>query len=93
MKKKSKTMCAGCRNDFYNEGNNTLGVTECWSFKNAAVCTRWKLPWWTAPTVDGAFQEVTTLDCHHQPGQYAFYKKLPDFAVAPRKARGAGRDA
>lgn len=88
--KKSKDMCVGCRNNFYNEGNNELGVKECWSFKKAKVCTRWKLHWWTQPTVRGAFQEVVTLDCHHRPGQYAFYERLPDFAVEPRTAE-AGR--
>ena len=81
--KKDKALCAGCRNDFYN-GNNQLGVQECWSFKSAKVCTRYKLHWWTAPTVPGAFTKVTTLSCHHAPGKYAMYEKLPDFAVDPR---------
>lgn len=30
----TKNSCRGCRNDFYN-GNNNLGVKECWSFKTA----------------------------------------------------------
>lgn len=35
----TKTNCAGCRNDFYN-GNNSLGVKECWSFKSAKLIFR-----------------------------------------------------
>lgn len=32
----NKSMCDGCRNDFYN-GNNPYDVKECWSFKDAQV--------------------------------------------------------
>ena len=82
--RKSKELCKGCRNDFYNGRQNFTG-NECWSFKDAKVCRRWKLHWWTEPTVAGAFTEVVTLDCHHQPGQFAFYKELPTFALSPRR--------
>lgn len=73
-------MCDGCRNEFYNQsGNSTTGM--CWSLPHAQVVTRFRLHWWTAPTVPGAFREIRTLDCHHAPGKYAHYKSLPDFAV------------
>ena len=78
--KKDKSLCGGCRNDFYNG----QGAKECWSYKGAKVCARWRLDWWTAPTVPGAFQKVQTLDCHHAPGKYAHYKELPVFAVDAR---------
>lgn len=35
----NKSRCAGCRNDFYN-GNNNLGVKECWSLATAVVILR-----------------------------------------------------
>ena len=34
-----KSRCAGCRNDFYN-GNNQIGVTECWHLLTAIVVPR-----------------------------------------------------
>ena len=75
-----KDLCAGCRNNFYNQpGKSTSG--ECWSLKSAKVVTRYKLGWWTAPTQPGAFKEVKVLSCYHQPGQAAYYDHLPEFAV------------
>ena len=79
---KNTTLCVGCRDNFYN-GNNSIGVSECWSLKTARVVFRWRLHWWTAPTASGAFVQVKTYDCHHEPGQYAFEKELPDHAVKP----------
>lgn len=37
--KKSKAMCAGCEDDFYND-KNPYGVKECWSYKTAEVKPR-----------------------------------------------------
>ena len=34
-----KSNCIGCREDFYN-GNNTLGVKECWNLKTAELIMR-----------------------------------------------------
>jgi hypothetical protein len=31
--------CSGCRNNFYN-GNNNLGVSQCWSRKDGKVVWR-----------------------------------------------------
>lgn len=39
MPEKSKSMCAGCRDDFYN-GNNPMGIQECWHFTSATVENR-----------------------------------------------------
>lgn len=85
---KDQSYCRGCRNDFYNGKQNALGA-DCWSLKDAKVVTRWKLAWWTQPTVPRAFEEVRTYDCHHETGQFAFYKALPDFAVEPRRLVGS----
>jgi hypothetical protein len=37
--RKSKEMCLGCENDFYN-GKNNLGVKCCWSYKTARIVKR-----------------------------------------------------
>lgn len=73
--------CDGCRDDFYNhrEQPGFDGSTECWSLKTAKVVTRYRLHWWTAPTVPGAFAKVTTNSCHYATGRYQHYEKLPDF--------------
>lgn len=34
--KKTKPMCSGCRDNFYN-GNNPYDISECWNFKGARV--------------------------------------------------------
>ncbi len=77
-------LCHGCRDDFYND-HNPLGVKQCWNLKTAKVVKRWRLGWWTQPTVPGAFQEVKTLSCWYCPGQYAHCDKLPAHAVEPRR--------
>lgn len=82
---KSTALCEGCRDNFYNSGNNTIGVKVCWQLAKAKVVRRWKQGWWTDPTLPSAFVEVETYDCHHEPGHFAFNKQLPDFAVDPVK--------
>lgn len=82
--------CAGCRNDYYNHNGNGMNGGKCWSLKDAEVVTRFRLHWWTAPTVPGAYVEVRTLDCHHQPGAFAFHKELPSFAVDPVRLEKVG---
>ena len=79
---KSTEFCQACTDNFYN-GNNPLGVNHCLSLKSARVVKRWRLHWWTAPTVPGALVEVKTYNCHHEPGRYAFSKELPTCAVDP----------
>jgi|SRR6185295_3929267 len=73
---KTKSLCSGCRDNFYN-GNNPLGVSECWSFKNAKVVKRWRIGWWTPQDKKENFDRVSTFSCYHAPGQYAFSERLP----------------
>lgn len=46
--------CVGCRDNFYN-GNNTLGVNQCWRLEDALVIPRRRVrmderpPWTAAP--------------------------------------------
>jgi len=67
-REKKLDMCSGCRNNFYN-GNNSLGVKECWLLKNAKVVKKkrvgiYQLPPWTqAP--------IKVLSCYHQ-DKYVF---------------------
>lgn len=74
--KKDKSMCIGCRQNYYN-GNNDRGITECWNYKTAKAVKRFRIGWWTTPTSKDVFTEVITLDCHVSPGNYANYTNYP----------------
>ena len=78
--RKDKSMCVGCHSDFYN-GNNNVGIKECWLFRTAKVVTRERIGWWVRPESAGNFTRVTTLNCHTETGQYAFLEKLPKHIV------------
>jgi hypothetical protein len=60
-KKEKLQRCAGCEDDFYN-GNNNLGVKECWRLKDAKLIKRKQVhidqvpPWNQEP--------IETLDCY-----------------------------
>jgi len=43
-----KSDCAGCESNFYN-GNNELGVKECWHFKTAKIVSRIMIGHWERP--------------------------------------------
>jgi len=43
-----KKNCIGCRDNFYN-GNNGLGVKECWNFEDARMMLRKKVGVWDRP--------------------------------------------
>ena len=45
MTSKSKAMCCGCRDHFYNVNR----VEGCWSFKNAKVVKRVRVGTWEPP--------------------------------------------
>lgn len=73
--------CRGCEDDFYN-GQNPMGVRECWMLKSAKLVTRYRIGTWTQPTQSGAFTKVRVYSCRKESGQH-FYEKLPDFAIDP----------
>ena len=79
--KADKKHCAGCRDDYYNHGNNST-TGECWSFEKAKVITAYRIGWWTPQDEEDNFIKVITHDCHSEPGQYAFYKSLPKHLLA-----------
>jgi hypothetical protein len=66
--------CSGCRDDFYNHRE---GQGPCWSLESAMVVKHWRIGWWTQMDKASNFTKVTTLSCHHAPGQYAQMEKLP----------------
>jgi len=78
-KGEKRKLCVGCRDNFYN-GNNGLGVKECWLLKGARPVTRYRIGWWVRPTELKAFSKVKTLSCHNAPGKYADYENLPSCA-------------
>ena len=61
----SKSMCVGCRNDFYN-GKNPPGVKTCWSFKGARVVERIRVGTWQSPPYK--WRPHKTLNCYHCEG-------------------------
>ncbi len=71
-----KKYCVGCDDNFYN-GNNPLGVKECWSFKTAKVVKRLAIGWWIPMDRKENFYPVTTHSCHTETGNTAFLAKLP----------------
>jgi len=62
---KTKQMCVGCRNDFYNH-NQPDG---CWSFKNAKVVKKVQVGTWQPPPYSRTPRQV--LSCYHAEG-YSF---------------------
>jgi hypothetical protein len=58
-------LCVGCRQNFYN-GNNGLGVKECWSLKTAKLVLRKRVhisqvpPWKQSP--------VKVFQCRREEG-------------------------
>ena len=73
--KKDKTYCAGCYNNFYN-GNNPYNVKECWNFKSAKVCTRYRIGVSTPMDRAYRFVEVKALNCYRETG-YAYLYNIP----------------
>lgn len=77
MKRSDKKYCSGCDNNFYN-GNNPMGVKECWCFKTAKVVTKYMIGWWILQDKASNFSKITTHSCHTETGSFAFYDKLPE---------------
>ena len=64
--KKTKTLCIGCTENFYN-GNNDLGVTECWNYKSGTIRRKKFVPVWMRPPWTDV-PVITTLSCHRKKG-------------------------
>jgi len=57
--------CVGCHDNFYN-GNNPLGVAECWSLKDAKVVWKKEVPISQVPPWTQKARRF--LNCYHQTG-------------------------
>lgn len=58
-------LCAGCHSDFYN-GNNDMGIKECWSLDDAKVVLKKKVPLSQVPPWKQA--PIKVLSCCHYDG-------------------------
>lgn len=62
--KKSKKMCVGCEDNFYN-GNNQYGVKECWSFESAEIVEKLEVASSQCPPYDKS-RARPVLSCFHR---------------------------
>jgi len=65
-----KKHCCGCRNNFYN-GNNDLGVRECWSFGDAKIIWRKEVHYDQRPPWDQ--KAIRKPNCYHKE-RYVYVK-------------------
>jgi hypothetical protein len=70
-KTEKKKMCSGCRDNFYN-GNNDLGVKECWNLSSAKVVLKRRVGTWERPPWNAEPEQV--LSCRTEKG-YVFVNK------------------
>lgn len=56
---KSKTLCQGCRDDYYNQQR----PDGCWNYEKATVVQRTRVGIWQPPPYKWLPQN--TLSCHH----------------------------
>lgn len=69
-------LCRGCRNDFYNQPDNSQ-TGRCWLLEKAQVVTKFRIGWCTPPTNSDAYRKVITLSCHNASGLYAQHDSMP----------------
>lgn len=62
----NKKNCLGCANNFYN-GNNSLGVRECWSLKSAKLVSRITIGNWEEPPYKNK-KKIQVPNCYHERG-------------------------
>jgi hypothetical protein len=63
-KEKRETLCPGCTENFYN-GNNNLGVKECWNLDSSKIVRRIFIGIdWMPPYAKS--EPVRTLSCHRK---------------------------
>ncbi len=74
--KATKHDCVGCRDDYYNHGNNST-TGECWLLKKAKMVTRYAIGWWTPQDKASNFYKTRKPNCYSQPGSTAYYDELP----------------
>jgi hypothetical protein len=83
-KEEKQKHCSGCRQNFYN-GNNPLGIKECWHLGTARLVKRFKIWWWTPMDKASNFEEVRVLSCYSdlENGHgNAYYTNIPSHLKA-----------
>ncbi len=75
--KPDKKYCVGCHSNFYN-GNNEMGVKECWNFKTAKAVKMYCIGWWTPQDKREYSLKITTNSGPTETGRFAYYDKLPE---------------
>ncbi len=78
-----KSDCSGCRNNFYN-GNNSLGVSECWSLKTAKKIVRYQIGTNTPMWIREAYLKMKLPSCYHSSG-YVYLNAVPDYAKTAKE--------
>ena len=78
-----KKHCAGCRQNFYN-GNNDMGIKECWMLKTAKVVTRYEIHMDAPMNVRSNYRKVRRPTCFDTGGYSgtgtALLDKIPHYA-------------
>lgn len=70
--------CSGCRDNFYN-GNNDIGVSQCWMLKDAKVIARFEISVNAPMGTRSNYFKVRRPNCYSQKG-VVFLKDIPSYA-------------
>jgi hypothetical protein len=70
-KQEKLKMCVGCKDNFYN-GNNDLGIKECWSLSSAKKVLKRRVGIWERPPWTNEPESI--LSCKTEKG-YVFVGK------------------
>ncbi len=73
-----KKDCLGCIDDYYN-GKNTIGVTECWMFKDAEIVSKFRLHRDSSMNNRNNYQEVQKPKCYREKN-FVFLGQIPEYA-------------
>lgn len=85
--KMDKRHCVGCDSNFYN-GNNPLGIKECWCLKDAKIVTRYRIGWNVPQNRKENFVEVKVPDCYRQTNGFGYYSGIPKHLMKSATVRG-----
>ncbi len=68
--------CSGCEDNFYN-GNNQLGVKECWLLKKAKLVNKIRIGHWENPPYKNK-KVIKKANCFHERGNNRTHYVSPD---------------
>jgi hypothetical protein len=80
--------CAGCRDNFYN-GNNGLGVKQCWCLAKAKLVTKFRIGRDVPMNIREAYVKVRVPSCYHD--WYCYLDQIPSYAQS-REQRAAEKE-